>query len=211
MEVRILKYTGNVEDGTVVVRQEHPLSKFRNLHVYIGAEWEVGKDIPEKVAKNVTDMLSHSFRIEAVQLDDNGEVLHHLCEFLNGYKERFGKDASSVLPALTVEAILDVVGEEALPSILSALENSSKISDGARKKAKLGTGLKAKSEAGATLEKKEDKAGVGEAGAGEKSAEDGADDTGADTEEKAKEKKPKAVAKKVAPRKAPQAPASRKK
>jgi hypothetical protein len=195
MEVRILKYTGEVEDGTVVIRQEHPLSKFRNLRVYKGAEWEVGKDIPEKTVKNITDMLSHSFIVETVQLDNHGEVLHNLCDFLSGYKERFGKDAESVLPALTVEAILDVVGEGALTSILSALENSSRISDDARKKMKLDSGLEVKSEAGATLEKKEDKPSVGDDGAGEE-AEDGETDTGTD-----KGPAKKRVAKKVAPKK----------
>jgi hypothetical protein len=128
MEVRMLRYTGALENGTVIVRQEPLISPYRNLKVFKGMELEVGRDIPEKTAKYIIDMLSHSFTVEVVQLDNNAEVKHHISVFLEGYKKRLGKDAKAVLPALTIEAIFDLLGEDAMESILQAIANSAKVS-----------------------------------------------------------------------------------
>lgn len=206
MEVRILKYTGPLENGTVVVRQESPLSKFRNIRVYPGAQWEVGKDIPEKTAKHITDMMGHSFKVEVLQLDNNGEILHNIKDFLKGFKDRLAKDADAVLPALTIEAILDIFGDGALVSIQSCLENSAKISPEAREK----FGINAKVEAEVEVEKAKpvEKTGAGddeskadEDGAGE--AEDGGAETDGTGDEATEETGPKA---KASPKRSPAKP-----
>jgi hypothetical protein len=127
MEVQILKYTGPMESGEVIIRQEHPLSQWRKLKVYQGMSLEIGKDIPTKVAKNIMAMMSHSFAVETVVLDNLGEVKRCIELFLEGYQERLKEDASSVLPALTIEALINNMGEEALESIIRALVLSEKI------------------------------------------------------------------------------------
>lgn len=127
MEIRVLKYVGPMTDGTVIVRQEKLMSPYRNLKVFKGMELEVGRDIPETTARYITDMMAHSFKVEVIQLDNNAEVKHNIVTFLEGYKERFGKDASAALPALTVEAIFDLFGKDAIESILQAMSHSRKV------------------------------------------------------------------------------------
>jgi len=127
MEVQILKYTGPLEDGEVIIRQEHALSKWRKLRVYQGMSLEVGKDIPQTVSRHIMAMMAHSFVLEKVVLDNLGEVKHQIRDFLEGYQDRLGDDADSVLPAITMEAIFSLIGEEAMESVLRALALSKEI------------------------------------------------------------------------------------
>lgn len=121
MEIRYIKYTGPLQDGEVTVKQEHIKSPYRVLKVSTGKIFEIGKDIPQRVAKNIMDMMSHSFEMGSVILDDDGEVKENIKGFMAVYKDRYGENAEVMLPTLTIDAVFAMFDESDRPSVLGAI------------------------------------------------------------------------------------------
>lgn len=143
MEVQILKYTGPLESGEVIVRQQHITSPWRKVKVYSGAQWEIGKEIPERVAQQIFTMMGHSFKLTVVELDNDGEVRHNIIDFLRGYENRMPADqAGAYLSKITCQALLKIYGDDAVDSIMLALSESPDVSDELKSRA----GLKAEAE-----------------------------------------------------------------
>lgn len=130
MEVRHLVYTGNEKDKEVIIRQEPALSKFRKIRVYPGLRLEIGREIPDKTARRVTEMLSSMFVIESTNLDDLETFKKQFRDVIDFYTNQFGVDALSVVPSLTVEALFSVMGDDAMESLLIALRESDEIEMG---------------------------------------------------------------------------------
>jgi hypothetical protein len=144
MEVQILKYTGPLDSGEVVVRQQHITSPWRKVKVYPGAQWEIGKEMPSKVAQQIFTMMGHSFKLEIVELDNDGEIRHHITDFLRGFEKTLpAKDAGAVISKLTCQSLLKIYGDDAVDSILLAMTESPDVSDVLKEK----VGLKAEAEA----------------------------------------------------------------
>lgn len=127
MEVKYLVYKGPKLDGEITVLNESPLSKFRKIKVYKGLRLEVGKDIPEITAKRIMDMLAGQFVVEKQNLDDLETFKKQFEEIVETYKNQFGDDAISVVPALVIEGLFSVMGDGAMESVLTALKESDEI------------------------------------------------------------------------------------
>lgn len=156
MEVQILKYTGPLESGEVIVRQQHITSPWRKIKVYQGAKWEIGKEIPENVAKQVFTMMNHSFNLEIIELDNDGEVRHNIIDFLRGFEKMMpAKDAGRSISRLTAEALLKIYGDDAIDPIMLAMSESQDISDQLKSKVGLKAGAKAEVEKSVKEEKEE--------------------------------------------------------
>ena len=127
MEVKYLVYKGPKTDGIVTVTKEPPLSKFRKLRVYQGMRLEVGKEIPAVTVKRIMDLLSGTFVVETQNLDDLETFKKQFEEIVESYKNQFGNDAISVVPALVIEGLFAVMGDGAMESVLTALKESDEI------------------------------------------------------------------------------------
>lgn len=127
MEVKYLVYKGSKTDGTITVSKESPLSKFRKLKVYQGMRLEIGKEIPELTVKRILDVLKGTFVIEKQQLDDLETFKRQFEEIVESYKNQFGDDAISVVPALVIEGLFAVMGDGAMEAVLTALKESDEI------------------------------------------------------------------------------------
>jgi hypothetical protein len=127
MEVQYLVYKGPKDDGYVTVSKEPATSKFRRLHVYQGMRLLIGKEIPQLTAKRVMDNLSGSFVIEKHTLDELETFKAQFSEIVQSYKDQFGDDAISVVPALVIEGLFGVMGDGAMESVLTALKESEEI------------------------------------------------------------------------------------
>lgn len=127
MEVQYLVYKGPKDDGYITVSKEPATSKFRRLHVYQGMRLLIGKEVPQLTAKRVMDNLSGSFVIEKHTLDELETFKAQFSEIVQSYKDQFGDDAISVVPALVIEGLFGIMGDEAMEAVLTALKESEEI------------------------------------------------------------------------------------
>ena len=127
MEVKHLVYKGNKQVGSVTVTKEPPLSKFRRLSVYRGLRLEIGKEIPEITVKRIIDTLPGIFEIETTSLNQLDVFKSQFKDIVESYRNQFGDNAESVVPALIVEGLFAVLGDGAMRSVLTALRESDEI------------------------------------------------------------------------------------
>ena len=127
MEVQYLVYVGNKTAGTVTVPLESALSRYRKIPVFQGMRLEVGKDIPEITVKRIINTMPKLFKVEKQNLDDLETFKKQFASIVESYRDQFGEDAISVVPALVIEGLFSVMGDGAMQSVLTALKESEEI------------------------------------------------------------------------------------
>ena len=92
MKVCYLKYVGNKEKGSLIVKIVSPLSPFRDLKYFKGMALKVGEEIPEGVAEFVASDYKDLFVVVHDDVDPEVIFRSKFLKLLDAFKDDMKKD-----------------------------------------------------------------------------------------------------------------------